>query len=175
MPTVSLVAMTMPGIGGDAVGLRVMCTEAFAPQALEAVRGLVFTAFGGDRDAPFDEAGVPSGLQLDGGGVRTCEVEAVGVLPERQLRGIGTLVMRAAAEHIAEVYDLGALSTGDQSFYERLGWRVWKGPTSLRRPDRAHPTPHEDGGIMVLAVPSTPDWLDLAMPISCEWRDGDAW
>ena len=199
MPTVSLVAMTMPGIGGEAVDLRLMGTEAFAPQALEAVRGLVFTAFGGDRDAPFDEADwqhalggvhavaeldgrvvghaavVPRALEIDGRPVRTGYVEAVGVLPELQLRGIGTLVMRAAAEHIAEVYDLGALSTGDQSFYERLGWRVWKGPTSVRRPDRAQPTPDEDGGIMVLVVPSTPDWLDLAMPISCEWRDGDAW
>ena len=36
------------------------------------------------------------------------------------------------------------------------------------------PTPDVDGFIMVLATPTTPP-LDLAAPISCDWRPGDVW
>jgi len=36
------------------------------------------------------------------------------------------------------------------------------------------PTPDEDGYIMVLTTPTTPQ-LSLEAPISCEWRPGDVW
>jgi len=35
-------------------------------------------------------------------------------------------------------------------------------------------TPEEDGFILVLRTPSSPD-IDLTAPISCEWRPGDVW
>jgi aminoglycoside 2'-N-acetyltransferase I len=35
-------------------------------------------------------------------------------------------------------------------------------------------TPEEDGYVMVLRTPTTRT-IDLAAPISCEWRPGDVW
>ena len=183
----------------QAAHVRLARTDALAPRELAEVRALVLAAFGGTRDEPFDEhdwqhalggthvtaelAGrvvahasvVPRDLHAGGRPLRTGYVEAVGVDPTLQRRGLGTVVMRAANSHISEEYELGALGTGDQSFYERLGWRVWRGPTSIRSAAGGVPTPEEDGSIMVLTVASTPAWLDLGAPLSCEWREGDGW
>lgn len=182
-----------------AARVRLARTDALAPDELAGVRSLVFAAFGGERDEPFDEhdwqhalggthviaelAGrvvahasvVPRDLHAAGRPMRTGYVEAVGVDPTLQGRGLGTIIMRAANRHISDEYELGALGTGDQSFYERLGWRVWRGPTSIRSPRGDVPTPEEDGSIMVLLVASTPESLDVRAPLSCEWREGDGW
>jgi aminoglycoside 2'-N-acetyltransferase I len=114
-------------------------------------------------------------LHVAGRPLRTGYVEAVGTSPALQGRGVGTLVMRAANEHIAGTYELGALGTGEHGFYERLGWRTWQGPTLVRAPGGDRRTPDEDGGIMVLATPSTPVVLDVRAPLSCDWRPGDVW
>ena len=82
--------------------------------------------------------------------------------------------MRKVAEVIAEGYELGALGTGVQPFYEALGWERWRGPTYVRTDRGRERTPDEDGGILVLRTPLTPA-LDLDAPISCEWRIGDVW
>src|SRR3712207_2669220 len=44
--------------------------------------------------------------------VRTGYVEAVAVAPDAQARGLGTTVMRAVGDEIAERFELGALGTG---------------------------------------------------------------
>ena len=75
---------------------------------------------------------------------------------------------------IRDRFELGALGTGRLHFYERLGWRTWTGPTSVRTPQGTQRTPDEDGYVMVLPTPSSPP-LDLAARISCEWRPGDVW
>jgi aminoglycoside 2'-N-acetyltransferase I len=83
--------------------------------------------------------------------------------------------MRAVNGHLADAgYELGALGTGSQGFYERLGWFVWRGPSSVRRAGGEQPTPEEDGYIMALRTPATPP-LDPEAPISCDWRPGDVW
>jgi aminoglycoside 2'-N-acetyltransferase I len=103
-------------------------------------------------------------------------VEAVAVLPERQRSGLGTEVMRAIHATIDERYQLGALGTGSQSFYARLGWEVWRGPTWIRRRDGTlERSADEDGGIMVRRTPSTPALLDLEAPIAVDWRPGEVW
>jgi aminoglycoside 2'-N-acetyltransferase I len=117
---------------------------------------------------------VPRELHVDGRPLRTGYVEAVATAPGLQGRGIGSGVMRAAAEHILEAYELGALGTGEQGFYERLGWLVWHGPTFVRTLDGDRRTADEDGGIMVLRTPAT-ETLDLAAAISCDDRVGDDW
>jgi aminoglycoside 2'-N-acetyltransferase I len=114
-------------------------------------------------------------LHVDGRPVRTGYVEAVGTLPAVQGRGVGTLVMTAANEHIRSTYELGALGTGEHGFYARLGWEAWQGPLFVRTPDGDRRTPDEDGGIMVLSTPSTPGSLDLGGQLSCDWRAGDVW
>jgi aminoglycoside 2'-N-acetyltransferase I len=173
-------------------------TEELAPEQTSAIRELLWAAFADDEDGGFDEddwehalggahfigtldgrivahaAVVQRALEVAGVPLRTGYVEAVAVTPTEQRRGRGTAVMRAVNAHIAERYDLGALGTGSHSFYERLGWQVWRGPTFVRAAEGLRATPDEDGYVMVLLTPAAPS-LDLNAAISCEWRPGDVW
>ena len=87
----------------------------------------------------------------------------------------------ALFEHIAGVAFFmkdgqSRLIAANRHFYERLGWRTWLGPSSVRSPDGERRTPDEDGYILVLTTPSTPlEPLDLTLPIRCDWRVGDVW
>lgn len=114
-------------------------------------------------------------LEVAGTPLRTGYVEGMAIRPDHQRRGLGTRLMREVGSWISTGYELGALATGVHAFYESLGWRTWRGPTSVRMPDGSTvPTPDEDGYILVLPTPASPP-LRLADPISCEWRAGDAW
>jgi aminoglycoside 2'-N-acetyltransferase I len=105
--------------------------------------------------------------------LRTGYVEAVAVLPDRQRTGFGTLVMEEIDRMIDERYQLGALGTGSQPFYARLGWVMWQGPTWIRHPDdRRERSAAEDGNIMVRLTPTTPPGLDVTLPIAVDWRPG---
>jgi len=108
--------------------------------------------------------------------LRTGYVEAVAVAPELQRQGLGTRVMEVIDSMIDEGYQLGALGTGSQAFYRRLGWEVWQGPTWIRERDgRLERSPNEDGGIMIRRTPATPADLDLSLPIAVDWRPGEVW
>ena len=100
-------------------------------------------------------------------------VEAVAVEPARQGAGLGTTVMRALDPALAHA-ELGALSTGEHAFYERLGWERWQGTTWVRDPGGDRRTADEDAGIMVRRTPRTGE-LDLAAALVCEPRPGDDW
>ena len=113
-------------------------------------------------------------LQVDGRPLRTGYVEAVATAPAQQGRGLGSTVMDDVTSYIRERFELGALGTGRPSFYERLGWLTWKGPSFVRTPDGKRRTPDEDGYILVLPTAASPP-LDLTAPISCNWRSGDVW
>jgi aminoglycoside 2'-N-acetyltransferase I len=103
-------------------------------------------------------------------------VEAVAVWPDLQRTGLGTKVMGVIDRMIDERYELGALGTGRHSFYARLGWVVWQGPTWIRNRDGSlERSPSEDGGIMVRITPQTPPQLDLTLPIAVDWRPGEVW
>jgi aminoglycoside 2'-N-acetyltransferase I len=82
--------------------------------------------------------------------------------------------MRAVGTFL-EGYELGALDTGIPAFYERLEWERWRGPTAVRTERGVIRTPEEDGLVMVRTTPLTPEGLDLAAAISCDWRPGDVW
>ena len=71
-------------------------------------------------------------------------------------------------------FELGTLGTGAHGFYERLGWETWAGQAFVRTGSGTERTPDEEGFIMILRTPNTPD-LDTDGPISCEWRPGDVW
>ena len=75
---------------------------------------------------------------------------------------------------IEERFQLGALGTGRHHFYERLGWRTWRGPSFVRTGTGPSRTPDDDGYILVLPTPTSPT-LDLEASISCEWSPGDVW
>jgi aminoglycoside 2'-N-acetyltransferase I len=113
-------------------------------------------------------------LHVDRRPLLTGYVEAVAVAPDRQGHGLGSALMAAVDAHVRAAFELGALSAGRPSLYERLGWQAWEGPTAVRSPLGTRPTPDDDGSILVLATPSSPR-LDRAAPISCEWRPGDVW
>jgi aminoglycoside 2'-N-acetyltransferase I len=114
-------------------------------------------------------------LHVDGRAIDTGYVEGVGTAPDRRGEGLGTLALREVDALIRRHHHLGALSTGEHGFYERLGWERWCGPTSVRTADGALVrTPDEDDGIMVLRFgPSAA--VDLDAPLSCEARRGDDW
>jgi aminoglycoside 2'-N-acetyltransferase I len=185
-------------IDPDRLRLRRLSTPELTRAETQSIRALMDAAFGTDEDEGFSDddwehalGGVHVVLELDGeivahaavvereihvGGraLRTGYVEAVATSPERQGMGLGSIVMTDVTEHIRESFELGGLGTGRQSFYRRLGWQAWAGPSSVRTTDGEQPTPDEDGSIMVLATPTSPPF-DLTAPISCEWRPGDAW
>jgi aminoglycoside 2'-N-acetyltransferase I len=117
---------------------------------------------------------VPRELQVDGRPVRAGYVEAVATAPDAQGRGHGTAVMEEIGAIIRHGYELGALGTGAHHFYERLGWRVWPGPTAVRTATGQLRTPDVDGDILVLRTPTTPP-LDERATLSCDWRPGDVW
>jgi aminoglycoside 2'-N-acetyltransferase I len=172
-------------------------TSELAPSEIAALQQLMDEAFAGDEHGGFtvddwehalggmhfvaDEGGrvvghaavVERDIRIAGRPLRTGYVEAVATAVDRQRSGIGTGLMREVAKLLAE-YELGALGTGSHAFYERLGWVTWRGPSSVRTAEGERPTPEEDGYIMVLRTPLTPQ-LDLDAPISCEWRSGDVW
>lgn len=181
----------------DRARLRRVPTHELTAPEIRAIRELLWAAFGsGDQGFTEDDwqhaigglhfvleldgkilahaSVVQRELHLDGRPVRTGYVEAVATDPGQQGRGLGTRVMREVTSYVRERFELGALGTGSHHFYERLGWLAWRGPTLVRTEDGTQRTPGEDGYILVLPTPSSPE-LDLRAPMSCEWRPGDVW
>jgi aminoglycoside 2'-N-acetyltransferase I len=177
------------------VTLRVSATSDLDAASLAAIRGLLDAAFAGefsDDDWAHALGGTHATIEIGGGIVahaavvlRTLDfgphrlragyVEAVAVRPDLQGTGLGTAVMRALGDVITRDLALGALSTGEWHFYERLGWERWRGPTWVRYPDGGRErTPDDDDSLMVLRTPASPA-LDPAAPAMCEVRPGDVW
>jgi len=125
-----------------------------------------------DGDALVGHAGlVTRTLSTGGRAIETAYVEYVCAEPRR--RGYGSLAMRAIEREVRRRgFALAGLATGSPEFYERLGWRRWRGPRAYRAPDGAiDPTPDEI--VMVLDLGAG---ADLDAPIECEWRAiGDIW
>jgi aminoglycoside 2'-N-acetyltransferase I len=173
-----------------------MClSEELEPREQTAIRALLDAAFGADFSDDdwahalggthaFVEADgavvahasvVPRVLDIGHHRVRTGYVEAVAVLPAMQGAGLGTAVMRAVGEVIAPEFELGALSTGEWHFYQRLGWERWRGPTWVRhRHGGLERSPADDDSLMILRTPASPP-IDLFAPLTCEARTGDPW
>jgi aminoglycoside 2'-N-acetyltransferase I len=178
--------------------LRRVLTGDLTASEISIIRALLVSAFGSDEEGRFDDddwahalGGVHFVLEVDGaivshtavverelhvGGrpVRTGYVEAVATAVDRQGEGFGSLVMADVTSYVRERFELGALGTGRQHFYQRLGWQIWEGQAFVRTADGPRRTPDEEGYILVLPTPSPPP-LDLAESISCDWRPGDVW
>jgi aminoglycoside 2'-N-acetyltransferase I len=174
--------------------VRVLTTDEARPELLTEIRALLDDAFAGDfSDDDWDHARggwhvvvaedgeivahasvIARGLEVGDRPVATGYIEAVAVAPARQRQGLGSIAMETVAELVRRRFEMGALSTGSPAFYERLGWRVWRGPTHVRRGATATPTPQEDGGVMVLRFGPSAD-ADLTAPITCEARTGEDW
>ena len=183
---------------GAAARLRRLPTAQLTTGEVRAIRELMDAAFGDHDDDGFDDddwahaiggvhvvlevegsvvahaSVVEREIQVAGRSLRTGYVEAVATDPRRQGTGLGTRVMTEVGAILAAEYELGVLGTGAHHFYERLGWRTWRGPAFVRAPQGDRRTPDDEGSIMVLVTSATPDltWTD---PISCDWRPGDVW
>lgn len=180
------------------VTLRRATTDALSDADTSAVRAILWAAFADDDGGMTEDdwehakggvhvlaeqsgrivahaAVVERDIRIAGRPLRTGYVEAVAVEPGLQRSGLGSAVMGDVAAIILDGFELGALGTGSPEFYERLGWRRWLGPTSVRTDAGERRTPDEDGGILVLETPRTPMPLDVNAPISCDWRPGDVW
>ncbi|MBY0447863.1 MAG: GNAT family N-acetyltransferase [Hyphomonadaceae bacterium] len=102
----------------------------------------------------------------------TAYVELVATDPDHQGRGLARRVLGALVAHIGPLYEIAALSPSDVGFYARLGWEEWLGPLQVRTAAGEEDVPDETAMIHRLA--RTPP-LDLAAPLSIEWRSGDIW
>lgn len=100
--------------------------------------------------------------------LKTAYIDAVATLPTAQGRGHGSTLMRHLASRIDGEYVIGCLETDLMEFYERLGWKVWRGPLAGRSKQGLIPTP-EQKGIMVLQLSQTPALnLDSILTIECQ-------
>jgi len=117
---------------------------------------------------------VPRTLEVAGRRLHGGYVEGVATAPTMQREGLASVVMAEAAQLLRSQFEMGALSTGRHSFYARLGWERWQGPTFVRRGEELIRTATEDDGVMVLRFGPSED-VDLGAPISCEARRGDDW
>ncbi|MGH9209665.1 MAG: GNAT family N-acetyltransferase [Acidimicrobiales bacterium] len=117
---------------------------------------------------------VPRTMVAGGRPLSVGYVEAVATRPRWQKQGHGTTVMRAVATIVSSDFELGALSTGDHSFYSDLGWEPWRGPTYAQSPTGRVRTSADDGSVMIMRTVRTYD-LETHTPLVCEWRPGEVW
>ena len=179
--------------------IRRLRTDELGPARTAAIRQLLWAAFPAGEEAFTDEdwehalggthvvrvlggeivahaAVVERRLEVGGRSIRAGYVEAVATVPSRQGEGHGSAVMREVGAIIGTAFELGMLGTGSHGFYTRLGWRTWRGPSSVRLPSgKLERTPDDDGYLMALWTPSTPPEIDAGAPIACAWRPGDVW
>lgn len=178
--------------------LRIAQTDELLPDEAAAIEGLCEAAFDEPWDGAWERIGPGLHVMAEADGRALAHamvvdrrlylgheadlaldvgyVEWVATLPALQGRGHGTRVMREIGRIIADEYALGALGTGSNGFYERLGWETWSGQTFVRMLDGQRiRSPGEDGHVMVLRTPRTPSDLDPSGPIAVDWRPGDAW
>jgi aminoglycoside 2'-N-acetyltransferase I len=176
--------------------LRTAITAELTSVELEALRGMVFGAFGGrfdehdwehmlggvhvlvveDRKPVAHGAVVARVLVAGGRELRSGYVEGVATRGDRRGQGLATAVMREVGRVVRREYELGALADGSRipGFYQRLGWETWRGPTFVAGPDGPVRTAEDDGGVLVLRTAATAG-LEPTGPLVCDWRAGDAW
>jgi aminoglycoside 2'-N-acetyltransferase I len=105
--------------------------------------------------------------------LRTAYVDAVATAPAHQGGGFGSAMMRHLASIIVDDYKIACLVTARVSFYERLGWELWRGPLAGRSETGLVPTPDQKG-IMILRLPRTPA-LNLEVLLTIECQPGRIW
>jgi aminoglycoside 2'-N-acetyltransferase I len=175
--------------------LREAHTADLSPQLLRALRTMLDAAFDGDfadEDWVHALGGTHVWIEATDGQVvshgsvverrigvgaralRVGYVEALATAGAWRQRGHGTTVMRRLGELIAARHELGALSTGAQAFYARLGWVRWQGATWVDAPGGRVRTPEDDDSIMVLETAATRG-LALTGDLVADWRAGDVW
>jgi aminoglycoside 2'-N-acetyltransferase I len=174
--------------------VRGFADEETPSDLLEAVRLFVVEAFDGrfsaedwehtaggwrviafNGDEPVAHAAlVPRPLRVGGRAFHAGYVEGVATRAGQQGQGLGAAVMTEISDLVRMNFELGGLSTGRRSFYQRLGWESWRGPSYVEHEGDLIRTPDEDDGLMVLRFGPSAD-VELDAPIVCQRRSGDDW
>jgi aminoglycoside 2'-N-acetyltransferase I len=116
---------------------------------------------------------VPRNMFIDGQAITVGYVEAIGVLPSHWRQGFGTQLMQQITQFCQDNYELSMLSTDENQFYERLGWRQFIGESFVRSENSEVRTSDEDAGLMLLhGTASQTKEIQRAV---CESRSGDDW
>lgn len=105
--------------------------------------------------------------------LKTAYIDAVATLPAFQRQGYASVLLQQIAKDIDDEYVIACLETDRRTFYERLGWEVWRGPLAGRSKDGLIPTPNRMG-IMILRLSRTPP-LDLDRGLTIEDQGGRIW
>jgi aminoglycoside 2'-N-acetyltransferase I len=103
--------------------------------------------------------------------LRTAYVEGVATAAAYRGWGLATAVMERLVSEIDD-YDIAGLSPAETTLYARLGWEFWRGPLFTRK--EGNLTHDVDEALMIFRLPKTPS-LNLSLPISIEWRQGEVW
>jgi aminoglycoside 2'-N-acetyltransferase I len=112
-------------------------------------------------------------MQVNGVPITVGYVEGVAVHPDRQGQGHGAVLMRMIDERAQHLYALTMLSTGEQGFYEKLGWVRFLGKSYVTEQGKMVRTADEDEGLMVRTADAT--WHTRDCVVVCDWRTGDVW
>lgn len=101
-------------------------------------------------------------------------LEAMGVHPNLQRRGIGQAIMAQVKAQVTNGYDFGALSASDQGFglYKASGWVVWQGALRVMTINGVQDAVEDAGGVMVYDYAGK---LSTAQILTCDYRSGDVW
>jgi aminoglycoside 2'-N-acetyltransferase I len=105
--------------------------------------------------------------------LKTAYIDAVATLPAVQGQGYASALLRQMAKDIDSEYIIAGLETVRITFYERLGWEVWRGPLAGRGEDGLIPTPNQTG-VMILRLSQTPP-LDLELGLTIEDQGVRIW
>jgi len=105
--------------------------------------------------------------------LKTAYIDAVATLPAYQGQGYGSALMRQLASDIDREYMIACLETDRETFYERLGWQIWRGLLAGRSEHGLIPTP-DQRGIMILRLSQTPT-LELDSMLTIESQQGRIW
>ena len=127
-----------------------------------------------DNNVVAHAAAVERMIEVGGRPFRTGYVEGVGTLPGRENEGLGSLAVARVTDEVRHRFEMGALSTDRHSFYERLEWERWRGPSYVRDGSKTIRTEEEDDGLMVLRFGPSADVV-LTSSLTCEARRGDDW
>jgi GNAT superfamily N-acetyltransferase len=163
-----------PALRRDAIALCRLAYDEDLTELFESVGPAVHVAIHAGAELVSHAMWCTRWLQIDRDPpLRTAYVEAVATHPAHRERGLASRVMRRLIAEVPDDFALAALSPAIIPFYERLGWRAWQGPLSVRMPTGAVvPTPQEL--VMIHELPGRPP-PDVRRPLSIEWRVGEVW
>jgi aminoglycoside 2'-N-acetyltransferase I len=103
---------------------------------------------------------------------RTGFVEAMAVGHEWRGRGVGSKLLEELTDFCRSNFEVAMLSTGSHAFYEKHGWRRFKGESYLATDSGLVRTEQDDDGLMVL---TSLDGVLEAARVACDFRNGDVW